>query len=253
MKNFFKRLIIGFLPIFLVKKRVFFVFCIFILRGGLLGQEIELPVDTLAGIDKVFRTSDLDDEVPTSWQRRRTKSSSSQIGVAEAAAGLRREQRIGCICMSGEQRSSTGTGSCNGRGGVRFWVYLNDAGETVQIATWRHLQDTEGGATKLAQGFAPNSGADNRQVVEIRIDTSGHTPQVVYIQPNSVQPQVQVVPSQHTLGDKVLSMVVVGISAALLSALIDRYLKKKDTDDKEKKEEEQRNMTPQNNNDDLPF
>lgn len=48
------------------------------------------------------------------------------------------EPRIGCICMDSEHQDNKGAGACSGHGGVRFWLYKNEAGEILEYPTQRH-------------------------------------------------------------------------------------------------------------------
>ena len=86
------------------------------------------------GMDKVFHTSDIEGEVATQANRR--KQQMTQI-LPEGS------YRVGCVCMTGEVRSTTSTGSCSGQGGVRYWLVVNAAGDTVQYATGRQALNAD--------------------------------------------------------------------------------------------------------------
>jgi hypothetical protein len=87
--------------------------------------------DSLTGWDKIFRTSDLDGEVPTQANRRHWKGNVPK-NLPDGS------ERVGCVCMNGAVRPTVGTGSCNGRGGVRFWLIKTPNGDTIQQPTIRH-------------------------------------------------------------------------------------------------------------------
>ncbi|GAB4336984.1 MAG: hypothetical protein OHK0038_15320 [Flammeovirgaceae bacterium] len=80
--------------------------------------------------EEVYRTSDEDEEKPTSKKNKNKKKSLTLEG-----------ERIGCECMNGELTYQTGSGACSKKGGVRFWIYKKQNGEIYKIATNRHLKE----------------------------------------------------------------------------------------------------------------
>ncbi len=103
-------------------------------------QPTGAALDTLIGLDKVFRTSDLDNNIPTTAEGRRNNPDRKSGNIS---GGLPRANRIGCLCMDYEQCNVTGRGACGGHGGVRFWLSLNAAGDTLREATWRHQSNPD--------------------------------------------------------------------------------------------------------------
>jgi len=90
--------------------------------------------ETEEGLDKVFHTSDIEGETATQASRR--KPQVTQM-LPEGS------YRVGCVCMTGEVRSTTSTGSCAGHGGVRYWLVVNAAGDTVQYPTGRQVLNAD--------------------------------------------------------------------------------------------------------------
>jgi hypothetical protein len=87
-----------------------------------------------AGLDNIFRTSDEPDEIATQPSRR-TKQRTQTLPEGSV--------RVGCICMTGEVRPTTGIGSCSGHGGVRYWLVVNAEGDTLRYPTARQALNTE--------------------------------------------------------------------------------------------------------------
>lgn len=107
------------------------VFFLLSLASSLIAQnEVE------EGLDKIFHTADIDGETATQANRRTGQR--TQL-LPEGSS------RIGCVCMTGEVRSTTSTGSCAGHGGVRYWLIVNAEGDTLQYPTARQAlnADTE--------------------------------------------------------------------------------------------------------------
>ena len=90
--------------------------------------------ETSEGLDKIFHTADIDGETATQPNRRKAQITQA---LPEGA------YRIGCLCMTGEVRSTIGTGSCNGRGGVRHWLVVNAEGDTLQYPTARQALNAD--------------------------------------------------------------------------------------------------------------
>jgi hypothetical protein len=88
--------------------------------------------DTAAGLGSIFRTSDLPREIATQGNRRKASGYNVPNNLPEGSL------RIGCICMNNAVRPTVGTGSCVGRGGVRFWLVKTPDGDTIQQPTARH-------------------------------------------------------------------------------------------------------------------
>ena len=86
------------------------------------------------GLDNVFRTSDEDGETAT--QRNRRKGQRTQT-LPEGS------ERVGCVCINGAIRNTTGVGSCSGQGGVRYWLVENAKGDTLQYPTARHALNAD--------------------------------------------------------------------------------------------------------------
>jgi hypothetical protein len=78
------------------------------------------------GMGKVFKTSDLPNEKST--QRPKTGPLPPK------------KNRVGCICMDMTESYQLAGGSCAGHGGVRFWIYKTETGDTLHYATWRHKE-----------------------------------------------------------------------------------------------------------------
>lgn len=100
--------------------------------------------ETEAGLDKIFHTSDIEGETATQSSRRKGQRTQT---LPEGA------YRVGCVCMTGEVRSTTSTGSCAGHGGVRYWLVVNREGDTLQYPTGRQALNAE---TEPAPYIGPN-------------------------------------------------------------------------------------------------
>jgi hypothetical protein len=111
--------------------RFYFVFAVFLFA---LPLHLSAQTDTEEGLDKIFHTADIEGETATQPNRR--KGQKTQI-LPEGSA------RVGCVCMTGEVRSTTGTGSCAGHGGVRYWLVVNAQGDTLQYPTGRQALNAE--------------------------------------------------------------------------------------------------------------
>ena len=118
---------------------------IVILMTLLRGYAQDAPDHTLdelaEGFEQVWRSSDLREENPTIRSQRQQKKPDSMAIILETAP------RIGCVCMDYPQQNRVSTGTCTGHGGVRFWLYQLPSGDTLMVATRRHLKDT--GKTKM--------------------------------------------------------------------------------------------------------
>ena len=90
--------------------------------------------DTAEDLDKTFHTSDIEGETATQANRRTGQRTQA---MPEGS------YRIGCECMTGEVRSTTGIGSCAGHGGVRYWLVVNTEGDTLQYPTARQALNAE--------------------------------------------------------------------------------------------------------------
>ena len=86
------------------------------------------------GLDKIFHSSDIEGETATQANRRTPQRTQA---MPEGS------YRIGCECMTGEVRSTTGIGSCAGHGGVRYWLVVNTEGDTLQYPTARQALNAE--------------------------------------------------------------------------------------------------------------
>jgi hypothetical protein len=108
-----------------------------------------------AGLDNIFRTSDEDNETATQASRRKGQKTQALPEGSE---------RIGCVCMSGSVRSTTGIGSCSGQGGVRYWLVENAEGDTLQYPTSRQALNSD---TEVAPyvGPSPQSRAANAPTI----------------------------------------------------------------------------------------
>jgi hypothetical protein len=108
-----------------------------------------------AGLDNIFRTSDEDTETATQSSRR--KGQRTQL-LPEGS------ERVGCVCMSGSVRATTGIGSCSGQGGVRYWLVKNADGDTLQYPTSRQALNSD---TEVAPyvGPSPQSRAENAPTI----------------------------------------------------------------------------------------
>lgn len=96
------------------------------------------------GLDKIFHTSDVEGETATQWSRRTGQRTQTLPDGS---------YRVGCVCMTGEVRSTTSTGSCAGHGGVRYWLVVNAEGDTLQYPTGRQALNAE---TEPAPYIGPN-------------------------------------------------------------------------------------------------
>jgi hypothetical protein len=114
-------------------KSLLFCYSFFFL---LLNQTIQLTAQTDLdeGLDKIFHTADIEGETATQWARRKTQNTQA---LPEGSS------RIGCVCMTGEVRSTTSTGSCAGHGGVRYWLVINAQGDTLQYPTARQALNSD--------------------------------------------------------------------------------------------------------------
>jgi len=86
------------------------------------------------GIEHVWRSSQLDKETPTNAREARNKRRDAGTLSGGLPAG---SKRVGCVCMDYEEKQQTGGGACGGHGGVRFWLYVLENGDTVRLSTWR--------------------------------------------------------------------------------------------------------------------
>lgn len=77
--------------------------------------------------DKVYKTSDEAGEKGTSF--------SFDVNHPPENA-----KRVGSICMDGTSTDLKGGGACAGYGGVRFWIYEDEAGTRTNFPTTRHLE-----------------------------------------------------------------------------------------------------------------
>lgn len=94
-------------------------------------QDPDIEANEREVLENLFRTSDLDGEVPTG-ARDRYAGSKKRVSVPAGA------RRIGCQCMDDTRSLAHSTGACSGRGGVRYWFYQTVAGDTVRVLTGRH-------------------------------------------------------------------------------------------------------------------
>jgi hypothetical protein len=108
-----------------------------------------------AGLDNIFRTSDEEGETATQANRRKGQRTHALPEGSE---------RVGCVCMSGSVRSTTGIGSCSGQGGVRYWLVENAEGDTLQYPTSRQALNSD---TEVAPyiGPSPQSRATNAPTI----------------------------------------------------------------------------------------
>ena len=136
------RIVFCYYSAFTVHRSSFFSVFVFALFSVLQtsAQPVGEALDTLIGLDKVFRTSDIDNNIPTTAEGRRNNPNRKS---GNTSGSLPRANRIGCLCMDYEQSSVTGKGACSGHGGVRFWLSLNETGDTVREATWRHQMNPD--------------------------------------------------------------------------------------------------------------
>lgn len=102
-----------------------------------------------AGLDNIFRTSDEDNETATQASRRKGQRTQALPEGSE---------RVGCVCMSGSVRSTTGIGSCSGQGGVRYWLVENAEGDTLQYPTSRQALNSD---TEVMPYLGPNPQSRN--------------------------------------------------------------------------------------------
>ncbi len=79
--------------------------------------------------DSVFRISEMDGQ-------RSTKHQFREYNKPEG-------RRIGCICMDEIIQDEKGRGACTGRGGVRYWLYLQENDSIHKMATARHYGHPE--------------------------------------------------------------------------------------------------------------
>ena len=112
-------------------KHLYFAILFFMLS---LSFQLAAQNETEEGLDKIFHTSDIEGETATQPNRRKTQKTQA---LPEGSS------RVGCVCMTGEVRSTTGTGSCAGHGGVRYWLVVNAEGDTLQYPTGRQALNAE--------------------------------------------------------------------------------------------------------------
>ena len=110
--------------------------CVFLFLHTSLQTSAQSDDSSAEGLDKIFHTSDIEGETATQANRRTPQRTQA---MPEGS------YRIGCECMTGEVRSTTGIGSCAGHGGVRYWLVVNTEGDTLQYPTVRQAlnSDTE--------------------------------------------------------------------------------------------------------------
>ena len=107
---------------------------VIVLLGLMFSQTLIAQNETTEGLDKVFHTSDEDGETATQPNRRKGQKTQT---LPEGS------YRVGCVCMTGEVRSTTGIGSCAGHGGVRYWLVVDKAGDTLQYPTARQALNAD--------------------------------------------------------------------------------------------------------------
>lgn len=79
--------------------------------------------------DSTFRISEMDGQRSTKQQFREYNEPKGR--------------RIGCICMDEIIQDEKGRGACSGRGGVRYWLYLQESDSIYKMATARHYAHPE--------------------------------------------------------------------------------------------------------------
>jgi hypothetical protein len=98
--------------------------------ASLVGQDPDIEADERRVLEDIYRSSDHEGEIPTSFRDRHDRQT-KRVSAPEGAV------RVGCICMNGTDSEARSTGACSGRGGVRFWLYRSVEGDTVRIRTGR--------------------------------------------------------------------------------------------------------------------
>lgn len=132
-------------------------FCTLLIIGLFLSPTMPLfgQNSEASGLDNIFRTSDEDTETATQASRRKGQRTQT---LPEGAA------RVGCVCMSGSVRTTTGIGSCSGQGGVRYWLVETADGDTVQYPTSRQALNSDTEVVPYV-GPSPQSRAANTPTI----------------------------------------------------------------------------------------
>jgi hypothetical protein len=127
--------------------------------GLLMTQTVSISAqnNAEAGLDNIFRTSDEDNETATQANRRNGQRTQALPEGSE---------RVGCVCMSGSVRATTGIGSCSGQGGVRYWLVENAEGDTLQYPTARQALNSDSEVTPYL-GPNPQSRNPNQPTIII--------------------------------------------------------------------------------------
>jgi hypothetical protein len=111
--------------------RFTFYFLFFLGNWGLLSaQDPDIEAREREVEAELFRTSQQLGETPTNTRQRR--AANKRQSAPEGSF------RVGCECMDGSVSGTRSTGSCSGRGGVRYWLYRTAAGDTARVLTARH-------------------------------------------------------------------------------------------------------------------
>jgi len=109
---------------------VFFA-VLFAATGALRAQDPDIDQNEENVLEDIFRSSDVDGEIPTAF-RDRGAGIKKRVSVPAGA------KRVGCVCMDGSRSEAHSAGACSGSGGVRFWVYKTPEGDTTHVLTARH-------------------------------------------------------------------------------------------------------------------
>ena len=116
------------------------------------------------GLNNIFRTSDEDGETATQASRRKTQRTQTLPEGSE---------RIGCVCMTGAVRESTGIGSCSGQGGVRYWLVKSAEGDTLQYPTARQALNSTNEPVPYVGPSPQNRAANQPTIIIMQPQTNG--------------------------------------------------------------------------------
>ncbi len=87
------------------------------------------------GMDYIWRSSDLPGQQAVGSRRQINRA--NQYAPPAPPTG---SKRAGSVCMDYTQTGTTGSGSCSGHGGVRFWMYAAAAKDTFLQPTFLHAE-----------------------------------------------------------------------------------------------------------------
>lgn len=192
----------------------YFSFCFFLLLCGdpapAAAQDPDIEADERSALESVYRSSDGEGETPVSAGQRRRKGD-KRVSVPRGAF------RIGCICMDESVSPAHSIGACSGHGGVRYWLYRTQEGDTVRILTGRHERHPQ-----------PLDSAERSEIAQKRIERpKKQSGAANSLSPVAYGPPVVVMPSPEPAGvfgwGEVLAVAVAGVALYIIVRMLLRW------------------------------